>query len=112
MVFTLLALTNVLINIDHGIIPAGIDYLKIATSEIEASLHINDSGLGLLGSLVYAGIVTVALFAGKIFFLVNARWLLIISYVGMLVNLSLFTIPYPNNTTWPYYLFRYLTGVS
>jgi hypothetical protein len=71
---------------------------------------IGDSDLGLLGSLVYAGIVTVGLFAGKIFFLIRARNLLILSYLGMLVTLSLFTITYPHK--WPYFVFRYLTGVS
>jgi len=103
----------VLINIDHGIIPAGRYIIQIlATSEIEASLHIDDSGLGLLGSLVYAGIVTVALFAGKIFFIINARGLLVVSYIGMLINLILFTVPFPHHVNWPYFIFRYLTGVS
>ena len=84
----------------------------LATLQIKQSLSLDNTELGLLGSLVYAGIVTVALFGGKIFLLVRARYLILGSYIGMLVTLSLFTVQYPKGIKWPYFVFRYLTGVS
>jgi hypothetical protein len=47
-------------NVDHGIIPA-------ATSEIKASLDIGDSQLGVMGSLVYCGVVIAGFFAAKVY---------------------------------------------
>jgi len=103
LIFTLLSTTNLLINIDHGIIPA-------ATFEIEKSLSIGNGQLGLLGSLVYAGIVTIGLFGGKIFLLYDTKKIIIASYIGMLITLLGFTFKYPSK--WPYFLYRYLTGIS
>lgn len=103
LIFSLLATTNLLINIDHGIIPA-------ATIEIEKTLNIGNGYLGLLGSLVYAGIVTIGLFGGKIFLIYDTKKLIIASYIGMIITLGLFTLQYP--WIWPYFLYRYLTGIS
>jgi len=47
-IFILLVITNLIINMDHGTIPA-------ATSEIKNDLNINDDILGIFGSLVYLG---------------------------------------------------------
>ena len=42
--------TNLLINVDHGILPA-------TTNELRKDLNIDNASLGLLGSLVYLGLV-------------------------------------------------------
>ena len=47
-IFVILVLTNLIVNMDHGTIPA-------ATSEIKYDLNINDDTLGIFGSLVYFG---------------------------------------------------------
>lgn len=39
-----------MINVDHGILPA-------CTTELREDLHLDNANLGLLGSLVYAGLV-------------------------------------------------------
>jgi len=39
-----------MINVDHGILPA-------CTKEVKSDLGLDDANLGLLGSLVYAGLV-------------------------------------------------------
>lgn len=48
-VFMVIFLINTLINIDHGVIPA-------ATTRIKEDLEIENSQLGLLGSVVYFGL--------------------------------------------------------
>lgn len=47
-IFLILVVTNLIINMDHGTIPA-------ATSEIKEDLNIDDDTLGIFGSLVYFG---------------------------------------------------------
>ena len=47
-IFVLLIFINLIINMDHGTIPA-------ATSEIKQDLNIDNDNLGVLGSLVYLG---------------------------------------------------------
>ncbi len=39
-----------MINVDHGILPA-------STQQVKDDLHLDNANLGLLGSLVYAGLV-------------------------------------------------------
>ena len=47
-IFTIMAITNLCINMDHGTIPA-------ATTQIKKTLDVSDSTLGIFGSLVYFG---------------------------------------------------------
>jgi hypothetical protein len=48
VLFTLFFLVQILMNMDHGTIPA-------ATEEIRKDLHIDDDVLGVFGSLVFFG---------------------------------------------------------
>lgn len=48
LIFILIMITNLIINMDHGTIPA-------ATSEIKLDLNIDDESLGIFGSLVFFG---------------------------------------------------------
>jgi hypothetical protein len=50
ILFYVVFITNLMINMDHGIIPA-------CTTEIMEDLDIDSADLGLLGSLVYLGLV-------------------------------------------------------
>ncbi|CAD8120620.1 unnamed protein product [Paramecium sonneborni] len=102
-IFSLILSTNVLINLDHGIIPA-------ATQQIEASLNLSAEELGYLGSLVYAGISLVGLFGGKLFLHFNAKLIITISYFGMLGSLLMF--PQHYKSSWLFYLSRFLTGCA
>jgi len=49
-VFFVIFLTNLMINVDHGILPA-------STLEIREDLNITNVDIGVLGSLVYLGLV-------------------------------------------------------
>ena len=50
-IFLICLVTCIVINMDHGVIPA-------CTFELKKDLHINDFFLGILGSLVFAGLMT------------------------------------------------------
>jgi hypothetical protein len=47
-IFFIILITNLIINMDHGTIPA-------STAEIKRDLDIGDGSLGVFGSLVYLG---------------------------------------------------------
>lgn len=67
-------------------------FISLATVIIEESLSLNNEELGVLGSLVYAGIVLVGFFIGKVFVLYNAKLILVAGYIGMVTSLFLFTL--------------------
>lgn len=48
--FCIIFVTNLMINVDHGILPA-------CTKEVKRDLDLDNANLGLLGSLVYVGLV-------------------------------------------------------
>ncbi|CAD8099980.1 unnamed protein product [Paramecium primaurelia] len=102
-IFCLLLCTNIIINLDQGIIPAAI-------SQIEESLELTSEQLGYLGSQVYAGVTLVCLFGGKLFLHFNSKLIVMFSYLGMISSLTLFPLNY--GSSWPYYIFRFLTGCS
>jgi MFS family permease len=59
-IFFFACFTTILINLDHGIMPA-------ATKEIRRDLNIDEFDLGLLGSLVYGGLMLGSLTGGYVF---------------------------------------------
>ena len=77
--------TNLLINIDHGIIPA-------ATVEIKGDLNLNNFDLGLLGSLVYLGLVIGSLIAMPVYANFNTKYILSICLFFNAFHLLLFTM--------------------
>ncbi|CAK95162.1 unnamed protein product (macronuclear) [Paramecium tetraurelia] len=102
-IFCLLLCTNIIINLDQGIIPAAIQ-------QIEDSLELTSEQLGYLGSQVYAGVSLVCLFGGKLFLHFNSKLIVMLSYLGMISSLALFPMNY--GSSWPFYIFRFLTGCS
>ncbi|CAD8184840.1 unnamed protein product [Paramecium octaurelia] len=102
-IFCLLLCTNIIINLDQGIIPAAIQ-------QIEDSLELTSEQLGYLGSQVYAGVTLVCLFGGKLFLHFNSKLIVMLSYLGMISSLTLFPLNY--GSSWPFYIFRFLTGCS
>ena len=99
-IFYTAAFCNVLVNLDHGIIPA-------ATKEIKSDLAITEAELGLMGSVVYAGFLVGSAFSGAIFQKYNTKCIVIA--VISLYMLSLLIFPL---TTMPFLLgcSRFLVG--
>jgi fucose permease len=80
-----MTLTNILINLDHGILPA-------CTNELKEAFDMNESELGFLGSIVYLGIVLMGLFAGRLYLRINSKMLTVAALVALEVSLLLFVL--------------------
>lgn len=85
LIFLLIFLINILINIDHGAIPA-------ATTTLKRDLLIDNVSLGIIGSLVYLGLVLGALSASIIFQSYSSKWVVSVSLIISCFFLYLFTV--------------------
>jgi MFS family permease len=85
IIFLLIFFVNVLINIDHGAIPA-------ATTIMKRDLNLDNIALGTIGSLVYLGLVLGAMSAGPIFNMYGSKWIVILSVLTSCFFLYFFTI--------------------
>lgn len=67
-------LTNILINLDHGILPA-------CNAQMAVDYDMNETEVGLLGSIVYLGISVMGMFAGRLYQHFNSKILTVVSLV-------------------------------
>ena len=84
LVFILICILNILINCDHGAIPAG-------TTELKRDNNLNNVQLGTIGSLVYLGLVFGSAIGGFIFSTYSSKWVVIISLFMSCFFLHIFT---------------------
>ena len=84
-IFVLICLINILINLDRGAIPAG-------TTEIKDKNHITNAELGMIGSLLYLGLILGSLTGGYFFSKYSSKWVVIISLYAFCFFLYSFTI--------------------
>ncbi|CAD8056582.1 unnamed protein product [Paramecium sonneborni] len=94
-------LTNILINYDHGIIPACI-------KKIESDLGINDLQLGLLSSSVYAGIIIGSIKGAGFYEKYKTKQILTLCLLFYILSLSLFLL---TKNIMLLYFSRFLTGL-
>ena len=73
-----------MVNVDHGILPA-------ATTELREELHLDDIWIGMLGSLVYLGLVLGSLCAMPIFAYCNPKFVIIVCLLLNTLSLYAFT---------------------
>jgi len=99
-IFVLVELTNILINLDHGILPA-------CTQEIAEFYHIGQTELGMLGSIVYLGIIVTGLYVGRLYQLIQSKLVCLIGLTGMCVSLLMFVL---SHQVWLAMTSRFLTG--
>lgn len=85
IIFILIFFINMVINFDHGAIPA-------ATTTLKQVLNIENVELGIIGSLVYLGLVLGSLSAGFLFQNYSSKWIVIISLILCSLFLYFFTI--------------------
>mmetsp|Transcript_39102 Transcript_39102/g.34784 ORF Transcript_39102/g.34784 Transcript_39102/m.34784 type:complete len:128 (+) Transcript_39102:185-568(+) len=90
----------ILINLDHGILPA-------CTSELMKDQDLNEVEIGLLGSLVFFGLVSGSLVAGFVFRKYPSKLIICCTTVGNILSLFLFPI---SNTYLVLSFSRMLTG--
>ena len=85
VIFILIFFINMVTNFDHGAIPA-------ATTTLKNNLNIDNFQLGIIGSLVYLGLVFGALSAGFIFQNYSPKWIITIALIMSSMFLYFFTI--------------------
>lgn len=85
IIFFLIFMLNILINVDHGAIPA-------ATTILKKDLNLDNVSLGVIGSLVYLGLVLGATSAGPIFSAYSSKWVVSISLIISCIFLYSFTV--------------------
>ncbi len=101
LVFYALTATNILINMDHGTIPA-------ATNEIKRDYVLNNSELGSFGSFVYLGSFIGALFLTRVIDVFNRKTLTIFTTILEALLIYSFT---KISEYWFLLLNRILVGV-
>ena len=84
VIFFLFLMINLLMNFDHGTVPA-------ATEQIMKYLGLNNSQLGLFGSLVFVGVIIGSLVSLTIINTFNRKYILMIFLILCTVALFLFT---------------------
>ena len=85
IIFIFIFITNIFINIDHGAIPAG-------TTVLKKENNLDNVQIGIIGSLVYLGLVLGSISAGPIFSSYSSKWVVILSLLITCFFLYLFTI--------------------
>lgn len=99
--FFILSTLNMLINMDHGTIPA-------ASNEIKRELNINETALGTFGSLVYFGNLVGALFLIRMIDVLDRKILLIFAVLTNAIMIYLFT---QISNLWFLFFNRIMVGV-
>ena len=85
IIFGLICIINILINCDHGAIPAG-------TKELKDDKNLSNIQLGTIGSLVYLGLVLGSISGGYIFSKYSSKWVVIFSLISSCIFLYFFTV--------------------
>ena len=84
-IYVLICLINIFINLDRGAIPAG-------TTEIKDKNKISNAELGMIGSLIYFGLILGSLSGGYFFSKYSSKWLVISSLFILAFFLYSFTL--------------------
>ena len=85
MLFLIFIIINVLMNFDHGTIPA-------ATEQLRNYLELTDSELGFFGSLVFVGVIIGSLVSLTIINIFNRKYILMVCLILCGLSLFVFTI--------------------
>ena len=85
IIFFIFMLINLLMNFDHGIVPA-------ATEQLRNYLDLTDSELGLFGSFVFIGVIIGSLISLTIINTFNRKYILMVCLVLCGFSLFLFTV--------------------
>jgi predicted MFS family arabinose efflux permease len=101
LLFSVFLFMNILVNVDHGIVPA-------ATDDIEKDLKIGETQLGLFGSLVFLGNLIGGIFSFTLMNKFNRKLLLVVSLILNGVCLYTFTL---TSAYWFLVLNRIVVGI-
>jgi len=76
---------NLVINLDHGILPA-------CTQEVKHDIKIDEFGLGLLGSVVYIGLMIGSVTSGPLLQAYSSKKIIVFSTFGNILSLLIFPL--------------------
>ena len=76
LIFLLLFFLNIVMNMDHGTIPAAI-------KKFQPDLKLNVIQIGLLGTFVFFGLILASLISGTIFQNYSSKWIVIVSLMSI-----------------------------
>ena len=85
ILFLIFIFINILMNFDHGTIPA-------ATDQLRSYLDLTDSELGFFGSLVFVGVIIGSLVSLTIINIFNRKYILMVCLILCGLSLFVFTI--------------------
>lgn len=78
-IYIVSTICNVIVNFDHGIIPA-------CTKNLKEELEIDDLFLGILGSMVFTGLMSGSLISGYLFTVYSCKKLILISLAMIIAS--------------------------
>jgi MFS family permease len=90
-IYLISCICNVFVNFDHGIIPA-------CTFKLKEELMIDDLFLGVLGSMVFMGLMSGSLVSGYMFTKYQCKKLILFSLAMIAVGIVMFTLAGTNKT--------------
>lgn len=90
-IYLVSTLCNVIVNFDHGIIPA-------CTFKLKEELNIDELFLGVLGSMVFMGLMSGSLVSGYMFTKYQCKHLVLFSLTMISVGILMFTFSGSNKT--------------
>lgn len=93
---------DILINVDHGCIPA-------ATVVMKMDLHLDNFQLGTLGSMVFLGLTVGSAFATQVFQMVSEKKILIYSLILNIISVGFFCW---TRQFWALNLSRFICGFA
>lgn len=99
--FAILLIASLFVNLDHGVIPA-------CTSDLKKELNVDDLFIGILGSLVFAGLMAGSLVGGAAFTKFVCKKVILWSLVFVLLGLLAF--PLSGNNKLAMALSRLVSG--
>jgi len=83
IIYAVACFANLVINLDHGILPA-------CTQEIKRDLKIDEFKLGLLGSVVYIGLMLGSITSGPLLQTYSSKKIIAFSTLGNIISLFIF----------------------
>ncbi len=88
--FGILLVASLFVNLDHGVIPA-------CTSDLKIELEVDDLFIGILGSLVFAGLMAGSLVGGAAFTRFVCKRVILYSLFFVLIGLLAFPLSGKNH---------------
>jgi len=83
IMYSVACFANLVINLDHGILPA-------CTQELKQDVSIDEFGLGLLGSVVYIGLMLGSITSGPLLQTYSSKKIIAGSTLGNIISLFIF----------------------